>query len=111
MLVDHRPTLLGRYREEMKVRHYARRTIDSYGQWIRRYLRFHRMRHPREMGQVEINAFLSHLATEEQVSASTRNQALAALLFLYRTLLGGDGGNLDGVVARVSSPRCSTAVG
>jgi integron integrase len=56
------------------------------------------MRHPRQMGEAEINAFLSHLATEQRVSASTQNQALAALLFLYRTVLGGDVGNLEGVI-------------
>ncbi len=92
------PGLIQRYREELQVRHYARRTVSSYEHWLRRFLRFHQMRHPREMGEAEINAFLSHLATEEQVSASTQNQALAALLFLYRTVLGGDVGNLDGVI-------------
>ena len=80
-----------------QVWHYARRTVSSYEHWLRRFLRFHRLRHPREMGKAEINAFLSHLATEERVSASTQNQALAALLFLYRTVLGGDVGNLEGV--------------
>jgi integron integrase len=89
---------MDRFREEMQVRHYARRTITSYAQWVKRFLRFHGMRHPREMGEEEINAFLSHLATEAQVSASTQNQALSALLFLYRTVLGGDVGNLEGVV-------------
>lgn len=63
------------------------------------------MRHPRGMGEVEINAFLSHLATEERVSASTQNQALAALLFLYRTVLGGDVGNLEGVIRARRRPR------
>jgi integron integrase len=92
------PGLIQRYREELQVRHYARRTVSSYEQWLRRFLRFHRMRHPRTMGEAEINAFLSHLATEEGVSASTQNQALAALLFLYRTVLGGDVGNLEGVI-------------
>jgi integron integrase len=92
------PGLIQRYREALQVRHYARRTVSSYEHWLRRFLRFHRMRHPREMGDVEINAFLSHLATEERVSASTQNQALAALLFLYRTVLGGDVGNLEGVI-------------
>jgi site-specific recombinase XerD len=81
------PGLIQRYREELQVRHYASRTVSSYEQWLRRFLRFHRMRHPREMGDAEINAFLSHLATAERVSASTQNQALAALLFLYRTML------------------------
>ncbi|MFN7894538.1 MAG: integron integrase [Cyanobacteriota bacterium] len=92
------PGLIQRYREELQVRHYARRTVSSYEQWLRRFLRFHQMRHPRQMGEAEINAFLSHLATEERVSASTQNQALAALLFLYRTVLGGDVGNLEGVI-------------
>ncbi|EAQ75559.1 integron integrase [Synechococcus sp. WH 5701] len=92
------PRLMDRFREEMQVRHYARRTITSYAQWVKRFLRFHGMRHPREMGEEEINAFLSHLATEGQVSASTQNQALSALLFLYRTVLSGDVGNLEGVV-------------
>jgi site-specific recombinase XerD len=89
---------MDRFREEMQVRHYARRTITCYAQWVKRFLRFHGMRHPREMGEEEINAFLSHLATEGQVSASTQNQALSALLFLYRQVLGGDVGNLEGVV-------------
>jgi len=63
------PGLIQRYREELRVRHYARRTVSSYEQWLRRFLRFHRMRHTREMGEAEINAFLSHLGTEEGVSA------------------------------------------
>jgi len=92
------PGLIQRYREELQARHYARRTVATYEQCLRRFLRFHRMRHPRQMGEAEINAFLSHLATEERVSASTQNQALAALLFLYRTVLGGDVGNLEGVI-------------
>ncbi|MFN9660157.1 MAG: integron integrase [Cyanobacteriota bacterium] len=90
--------LIQRYREELQVRHYARRTVKTYEQWLRRFLRFHRPRQPRQMGEGEITAFLSHLATEEGVSASTQNQALAALLFLYRTVLGGDVGNLEGVI-------------
>jgi integron integrase len=84
------PGLIQRYREELQVRHYARRTVKTYEQWLRRFLRFHRMRHPREMGSAEVNAFLSHLAVELKVSASTQNQALAALLFLYRELLERD---------------------
>jgi site-specific recombinase XerD len=88
----HPPRLLDRYREEMVVRHYAKKTVQSYVGWVRRYLRFHQLRHPREMGQVEINAFLTHLAVKEKLAASSQNQALAALLFLYRTVLVGDVG-------------------
>jgi len=84
------PGLIQRYREELQARHYARRTVDTYEQWLRRFLRFHGMRHPREMGSADVNAFLTHLAVEGKVSASTQNQALSALLFLYRELLGRD---------------------
>ncbi len=94
---SHPPGLIQRYREELQVRHYARRTVKTYEQWLRRFLRFHAMRHPREMGSAEVNAFLNHLAVELQVSASTQNQALAALLFLYRELLER-GLELEGVV-------------
>lgn len=79
------------------ARHYARRTVDTYEQWLRRFLRFHRLRHPREMGSAEVNAFLTHLAVEGQVSPSTQNQALSALLFLYRELLERDL-DLEGVI-------------
>jgi site-specific recombinase XerD len=95
------PGLIQRYREELQARHYARRTVKTYEQWLRRFLRFHQLRHPREMGSAEVNAFLTHLAVEGQVSASTQNQALAALLFLYRVLLERD---LEGVV-RARKPR------
>jgi integron integrase len=93
----HPPGLLQRYREELQLRHYARRTVKSYELWVRRYLRFHGLRHPRTMGCDEVEAFLTHLAVERQVSASTQNQALAALLFLYRELLQQDV-DLAGVV-------------
>jgi len=93
-----KPTgLIHRYRELLQTRHYARRAVKTYEQWLRRYLRFHGLRHPREMGSAEVNAFLTHLAVEEQVSASTQNQALAALLFLYRDLLERDL-ELEGVI-------------
>jgi site-specific recombinase XerD len=91
------PGLIQRYREQLQARHYARRTVDTYEQWLRRFLRFHHLRHPREMGSAEVNAFLTHLAVEGQVSASTQNQALSALLFLYRVLLERDL-DLEGVV-------------
>lgn len=91
------PGLIQRYREELQVRRYARRTVKTYEQWLRSFLRFHAMRHPREMESAEVNAFLNHLAVELQVSASTQNQALAALLFLYRELLERDL-ELEGVV-------------
>lgn len=98
MTTPSRPAgLIQRYREELQVRHYARRTVTTYEQWLRRFLRFHGLRHPRQMGSAEVNAFLSHLAVDLQVSPSTQNQALAALLFLYRELLDRDL-ELEGVV-------------
>ena len=78
--------------------------METYEQWLRRFLRFHRLRHPREMGSAEVNAFLTHLAVEGQVSASTQNQALSALLFLYRELLERDL-DLEGVVRARTRPR------
>jgi integron integrase len=89
--------LIQRYCQELQARHYARRTVTTYEQWLRRFLRFHQLRHPREMGSAEVNAFLTHLAVELQVSASTQNQALSALLFLYRELLERDL-DLEGVI-------------
>lgn len=91
------PGLIQRYREELQARHYARRTVDTYEQWLRRFLLFHQRRHPREMGSEEVNAFLTHLAVELNVSASTQTQALSAMLFLYRELLERDL-DLEGVV-------------
>jgi site-specific recombinase XerD len=77
-------------REKMRTRHFAYRTEQAYLHWIRRYVNFHHRRHPREMGSSEVEAFLTHLAVGEHVSASTQNQALQALLFLYRHVLEVD---------------------
>lgn len=79
--------LLDVVREVIRLKHYSYRTEQSYLNWIKRYLRFHNGEHPREMGKVEIQAFLTHLAVEGNVAASTQNQALSALLFLYRHVL------------------------
>ena len=84
--LQHGPKLLELFREAMRVRHYSNRTEDTYCAWVKRYVHFHNMRHPKEMGELEINAFLTHLAMKEKVSASTQNQALSALLFLYRNV-------------------------
>lgn len=81
------PKLLDRVRTAIRARHYSRRTEDAYATWIRRYILFHGKRHPSAMGADEVNAFLSFLATERNVSASTQNQALSALIFLYREIL------------------------
>jgi len=82
------PKLLDQVREKIRVKHYSIRTETQYLQWIKRFIYFHGKRHPRDLGAAEVEAFLSHLATEGNVSASTQNQALSALLFLYREVLG-----------------------
>jgi integron integrase len=82
------PRLLDRVRTALRTRHYSRRTETAYVGWIRRFILFHKKRHPSEMAAPEVGAFVSHLATVSQTSASTQNQALAALLFLYKEVLG-----------------------
>ena len=79
--------LLDEVRRLIRTRHYSRRTEDCYCDWIRRFILFHGKRHPREMGAPEVEAYLSYLANERDVAASTQNQALSALLFLYREVL------------------------
>lgn len=94
------PRLLDRVRDAIRVRHLSRRTEEAYTQWIRRYVLFHQKRHPADMGEREINAFLTHLAVEKRVSPSTQTQALCALLFLYRIVLERDIGELDLIRAK-----------
>lgn len=81
------PRLLDRVREALHARHYSRKTEKAYVAWIRRFIVFHGKRHPREMGAAEVTRYLSSLATAGRVAASTQNQALSALLFLYREVL------------------------
>jgi integron integrase len=101
---QHQPKLLDRLREALRSRHYSRRTEEAYHHWVKRFILFHNVRHPAEMAEPEINAFLTHLAVKEKVSASTQNQALSALLFLYRCVLDREIGNL-GEVIRARKPR------
>ena len=82
--------LLDRLRERIRLLHYSRRTEEVYVHWVRAYIRFHRLRHPNEMGRAEVESFLTWLAGERQVAASTHRQALSALLFLYLKVLGTD---------------------
>ena len=77
-----KPKLLDQVREALRTRHYSRRTEESYCHWVKRFIFFHHVRHPAEMAEPEINAFLTHLAVKEEVSASTQTQALCALLFI-----------------------------
>ena len=79
--------MLDQVRETIRVKHYSRRTEDACVGWIKRYIFFHGTRHPVELGRAEIEQFLSHLAVQRRVSASTQNQAFSALLFLYQEVL------------------------
>ena len=80
--------LLEQVRRRVRAKHLSRRTEQAYTHWIKRYILHHNKRHPAEMAAPEVEAFLSWLATDREVSASTQNQALAALLFLYKEVLG-----------------------
>ena len=84
------PKLLEDVRDLIRTRHYSYRTEEAYLNWIRKYILFHGKRHPAEMGAAEFSEFLTHLAVKREVAASTQNQALAALLFLYKNVLKQD---------------------
>jgi site-specific recombinase XerD len=105
--------LLDQMKLALRSRHYSRRTEQTYCQWTKRFVQFHHLRHPAEMGEAKINSFLTHLAVKEKVSASTpacartadrQNQALSALVFLYRHVMGREVGNLDDVI-RAREPQ------
>ena len=94
------PRLLDQVRQVLRVRHYALRTEECYVNWMARFILFHHKRHPRLMGAAEVEQFLTHLAVKGHVAASTQNQALNALVFLYTQVLGIELGRLDAVRAR-----------
>ncbi len=95
-----KPRLLDQVRHRCRMLHYSWRTEKSYAQWIRRFILFHQKRHPLEMGKPEIESFLTDLAVQRRVSASTQNQALAAILFLYKHVLDRELPWLDAVRAK-----------
>ena len=99
------PRLLQRVHEAIRVRHYSRRTEEAYVHWIKRLIYFHGKRHPETMGETEVTAFLNHLAVDRHVAAATQNQALSAILFLYRQVLGRELPWLDGVQRPSRPPR------
>lgn len=95
-----KPKLLDQVRLALRSRHYSRRTEPVDVNWFKRFIFFHNKRHPREMAETEVNQFLTHLAVNEKVSASTQNQALSALLFLYRYVID----NLSVSLGALSEP-------
>lgn len=99
-----KPRLQDQLSMALRSRHYSRRTEQTYRQWVRRYIFFHHVRHLAKMSEPEINAFLTHLAVREKVSASTQNQALCAILFLYRHGLHQEIGDIGNVI-RARKPK------
>jgi len=98
---EHRPKkLLDQVRDAIRLKHYSYRTEQAYVGWIKRYICFHDVRHPSEKGAPEVEAFLTHVAVKENVAASTQNQALSALLFLYREVLHQDLSPVDALRAK-----------
>lgn len=105
-----RPRLLAQIRAALRVRHYSLRTEQAYVGWVRRFVRYHGMRHPGELDAADVSRFLTDLAGRGRVSASTQNQALSALLFLYRDIIGRDLGWLSGVVRAKRPKRLPTVL-
>src|SRR5258708_6538449 len=101
-----RGKLLDRMRAALRTRHYSIRTEDSYVQWVKRFILFHGKKHPSAMGSEDINAYLTDLAVQRHVSASTQSQALAAILFLYRDVLGEE---VQWLTELVRTPRRRSA--
>ena len=96
--MDDKPKLLDQVREQIRLRHYSIRTEAVYLEWVKRFIRFHKYRHPQDMGAAEVEAFLSDLAVRRDVAASTQNQALSAILFLYKQVLRIELPWMDGVI-------------
>ncbi len=100
-----KPRLLDQVREAVRARHYSRRTEKAYIHWIKRYIFFHGKRHPAELGASEVTAFLTSLAVHDKVAASTQNQTLSALLFLYREVLSVELPWLADIIIRAKRPQ------
>jgi integron integrase len=96
-MVERKRKLLDQVRDVIRLKHYSIRTEEAYVTWIRRFILFRKKRHPSEMGEQEISEFLTHLAVQERVAASTQNQALNAIVFLYRAVLKRDLGEIRGI--------------
>ena len=102
-----KPQLLDRVRDTIRFKHYSLRTEQVYVDWIKRFILFHGKRHPEKMGAEEVRAFLSDFAANQNAAASTQNQALSALLFLYREVLKQDSPWISTTSSGASGRRCS----
>ena len=92
------PRLLDQVRDVIRCKHYSIRTESTYTEWIKRYILFHNKQHPKDLNEQHISAFLTHLAVNRKVTSSTQNQALCALVFLYRQVLKMDLGDFENVI-------------
>ena len=97
---QNKPKLLDQVKNEMRVKHYSRKIEESYTSWMKRFILFNNKKHPNEMGKEEIQKFLNYLAIEKHVSAPTQNQALSAILYLYKNILRKDFGWLESLKNR-----------
>ena len=102
--MEQQPKLLDQARDLIRLKHYNVRTEQAYVDWMKRLIRFHHKRHPHDMGEPEIQAFLTHLVVQQNVAASTQQQALSALLFLYREVLRQELPWMDDI-ARAKKPK------
>ena len=98
---------LEQVRKAIRVRHYSIRTEQAYLDWTKRFILYHRKRHPRDMGETEVCAFLTHLAVDHNVAASTQNQALNALVFVYKSVLESPLGDIVGAVRAKKTPEAA----
>ena len=100
-----KPKLLDLVKDNLRVRHYSRKTEESYVSWIKRFIFFNSKKNPNEMGKEEIQKFLNYLAVEKQVSSSTQNQALQAILYLYKNIIKKEIGWLEEIIKAHRSKR------
>jgi len=105
MITEQKPKLIEQLTSKMKTEHYSHRTIESYSAWIKDFIRFHKLQHPSEMDETDIEAYLSHLAVERRVSPSTQNQALAAIIYLFRNILDSELGFVENFTRSTKNPR------
>ena len=104
------PSLIDEFAQLLRLRRYSTRTIDNYSRWVKRFIRFHGLRHPSELQASHIKRFLGYLAEERRVSASTQNQALSAILFMYRELLATPMGVPEGLAPAKRSKHVPTVL-
>ena len=109
-LPSRQPRLLDQVRTAIRARHYSYRTEQAYVHWVKRFIHFHGLRHPRDLGEAEVTAFLNSLSAGRGVAAATQNQALSSLLFLYKEVLGKPLDWLDGLVRAKRPARVPTVL-